>query len=127
MPKKILIVDDDPDFRDSTRSVLEAQEYLVISAPKGEEGFEKAGSEAPDAILLDVMIENDSAGLETAKNLRDDPSLSKIPVILLTGIRGAEQLLASYRPGENWPNVKAALEKPVDPGLLIETIEKAMS
>ena len=127
MPKTILIVDDDPDFRDSTRSVLEAQEYLVISAPKGEEGFEKAGNEAPDAILLDVMIENDSAGLETAKNLRDDPSLSKIPVILLTGIRGADQLLASYRPGENWPNVKAALEKPVDPGLLIETIEKAMA
>ena len=127
MPKKILIVDDDPDFRDSTRSVLEAQEYLVISAPKGEEGFEKARDEAPDAILLDVMIENDSAGLETAKNLRDDPSLSKIPVILLTGIRGADQLLESYRPGENWPNVKAALEKPVDPGFLIKTIEKAMS
>ena len=126
MAKKTLIVDDDPDFTDSTRGVLESQEYLVISAPKGAEGFTMAGKEAPDGILLDVMIENDSAGLETAKKLRDDPSLSKIPVIILTGIRGADQLLESFAPGEKWPNVKAALEKPVDPGLLLKTLEKAL-
>ncbi|MBN1277807.1 MAG: response regulator [Deltaproteobacteria bacterium] len=124
MGKKILIIDDDPDFTDSTRGVLESQGYSVISAPKGAEGFVKAKNESPDGILLDVMIENDSAGLETAKKLRDDPSVSKIPVIILTGIRGADQLLASYGPGETWPNVKDALEKPVDPELLLKLLEK---
>ncbi|HOP46712.1 MAG TPA: response regulator [Desulfobacteraceae bacterium] len=126
MAKTILIIDDDPDFTESTRGVLESQGYQVISAPKGAEGFSKAQNESPDGILLDVMIENDSAGLETAKKLRDDPSVSKIPVIILTGIRGADQLLASYAPGEAWPNVKDALEKPVDPDLLLKLLEKAV-
>lgn len=126
MPVKVLIVDDDPDFSASISDILTTQGYEVISAPKGSEGFEKARQEHPDLILLDVMMEDAGAGLDSTRKLRDDASTSKIPVILLTGIRRADQLLASYAPGEKWPNVKAALEKPVDPQFLIKTIEKAL-
>jgi len=127
MTKKILIVDDDPYFISSTRKLLEESHYSIISAFNGKEGFKKAGDEQPDAIVLDVMMENAGAGLDTVKKLRDDPSTSHIPVILLTAIRKAEYLMGSFEPGESWPNVKAALEKPLPPDSLIETLEKILS
>ena len=126
MAKRILIVDDDPDFRISTTQVLEGEGYEVITTSIGSEGFEKAKTEKPDAILLDVMIEDSSAGLDTAKKLRDNAGTSGIPVILLTGIRRADQLLSSYAPGEKWPNIKAALEKPVEPGLLLNKLKESI-
>jgi CheY-like chemotaxis protein len=126
MAVTILIVDDDLEFTASTRDILEAQGYQVISAPKGSEGFARATKEKPDLILLDVMIEDAGAGLDTARKLRDEKRTSKIPVVLLTGIRRADQLLASYAPGEPWPNVKAALEKPVDPEFFIKTIKEVL-
>jgi CheY-like chemotaxis protein len=123
---KALIIDDDPEFTTSTMDVLEAQDYDVISSLKGAEGFEKACRELPDVILLDVMIEDAGAGLDTAKKLRDTPDTRQIPVVMLTGIRRADTLLSSYAPGEAWPNVKATLEKPVEPDLLIKTLHKAL-
>lgn len=121
-----LIIDDDPEFTASTTDVLEAQGYEVISALKGAEGFEKAKQQHPDLILLDVMIEDAGAGLDTAKKLRDDQDTAAIPVVMLTGVRRADSLLASYAPGEPWPNVKATLEKPVEPDVLIKTLQKAL-
>jgi len=126
MAKKILIVDDDPDFTTSTSGILEAEGFSVISASNGKEGFVKGKEENPDAILLDVMIEDAGAGLDIARRLRDDQKTARIPVILLTGIRRADQLLESYAPGEKWPNVKAALEKPVNPDYLIKTLKNAI-
>jgi len=126
MAKKILIVDDDPDFRISTTTILEWEGYEVNATSSGLEGFEKAKTEKPDAILLDVMIENSGAGLDTAKKLRDNSDTAGIPVILLTGIHRADQLLSSYAPGEKWPNIKAALEKPVEPGLLLKKIKESI-
>ncbi len=124
MTAKVLIIDDDPDLTLTTSTILEAHGYQAISASTGSEGFEKARNEKPDLILLDVMIEDAGAGLDTAKKLRDDPKTSQIPVILLTGIRRADQLLSSYAPDETWPNVKNALEKPVEPEFLIKTVKK---
>jgi twitching motility two-component system response regulator PilH len=124
MAKRILIVDDDPDFRVSTTQILEKEGFEVSATPRGSEGFEKAKTEKPDAILLDVMIENSSAGLDTARKLRDNADTVGIPVILLTGIRRADQLLSSYAPGEKWPNIKEALEKPVEPGVLIAKLKE---
>ena len=126
MSETILIIDDDPNFTASTSDILEAQGYQVISSSRGSDGFEKARNERPDVILLDVMIEDAGAGLDTAKKLRDDKDTSDIPVILLTGVRRADQLLLSYAPGETWPNVKATLEKPVAPDFFVNTLKKVL-
>lgn len=123
--KKVLLVDDDPDITLATQIVLEAHDYQMIAAPNGAAGFEKARQEKPDVILLDVMIEDAGTGLDIARKLRDDQVTAHIPVILMTSIRRADQLLSSYAPDEPWPNVKGALEKPVEPEVLIKTIKKA--
>ncbi len=80
---KILLVDDDADFIDSTRTVLESQLYEVIVAREGEEGLRKAKEEKPDLILLDIIMPVKD-GFTAAEQLKKDPELSKIPTLMLT-------------------------------------------
>jgi CheY-like chemotaxis protein len=123
---KILIVDDDNELIDATTAVLEEQGYSVISANSGTEGFTMAKIEKPDLILLDVMMENDSAGFEIARALNEDNVTKKIPVIIITGIRKAKNLPFKFEPDEDWLPVKAVLEKPVVPEMLLNAVNKAL-
>ncbi len=124
MAVSVLIIDDDLDLTGTTSDVLESHGFQTITASNGAVGFEKARKEKPSLILLDIMIENAGAGLDVARQLRDDPATADIPVVILTGIRRADQLLSSYAPEEMFPNVKVALEKPVEPEKLIEIVNK---
>jgi CheY-like chemotaxis protein len=126
MAAKILIVDNDLEYIEATAAVLQARGYQVTSAEDGEVGFEKARQEKPDAILLDVMMKHVSEGLDIAVKLRDDPQTGGIPVILVTGIHKPEFLSSSFRPEEEWPNLKATLEKPIKPDQLMRALEKVL-
>lgn len=123
---KILIVDDDVDFVDSTRALLEEQEYTVVSAYNGKDGYREAKCQHPDLMLLDVMMTHDTEGFEIANQLKDDVETSDLPVIIITGIRKAKTLPFRFEPDEDWLPVKAVLEKPVSPKELLKTIEKAL-
>lgn len=79
----ILIVDDEPNLRDSVRSILEASGYRASSACCGEEGLKKADEEHPDLILLDVVMP-DINGLEVLHRLRNNPKTESIPVVMLS-------------------------------------------
>ena len=75
---KILIVDDDMDFIESTKTVLESKPYEVIVAYEGDEGLRKAKEENPDLILLDVIMPVKD-GFTAAEQLKKDPELRKSP------------------------------------------------
>jgi CheY-like chemotaxis protein len=124
---KILIVDDDPSFVESTSALLETKGYSVISAPNGQQGCAKARSEAPDVMLLDVMMSHDTEGFETVRKLREDPQTKHLPVILITGIRKAKTLPFRFEPDEDWLPVKAVLEKPVKPDELLHSVQAALA
>lgn len=81
---KILVVDDDADFVEATKTVLESERYQVIVAYNGDEGLEKAREESPDLIILDIIMPVKD-GFSAAEQLKKDPQLSKIPVLMLTG------------------------------------------
>ena len=81
---KILVVDDDADFVEATKTVLESERYQVIVAYNGDEGLEKAREENPDLIILDIIMPVKD-GFSAAEQLKKDPQLSKIPVLMLTG------------------------------------------
>ena len=72
MAKKILLVDDDPDLVNAVRMILESKNYEVAAAYGGNEGLEKARSEKPDLIVLDVMMP-DKDGYAVCKELKADP------------------------------------------------------
>jgi len=81
--KKILIVDDEPMILELLKMRLEAANYDVVTAEDGEEALQKAKSEKPDLITLDVIMPPPN-GFQVCRTLKDDPQYKKIPVILLT-------------------------------------------
>ena len=81
---KILIVDDETSVIKIVRMSLEAHGYEVIAANDGEEGLEKAKSETPNLIILDVLIPK-MDGYEVCRLLKTDALYTNIPIILFTG------------------------------------------
>ena len=123
---KILVVDDDVDFLEAQKTLLQAKGYAVIGAPDGEEGYQKAKAEKPDLMLLDVMMTYENEGFELARKLKEDPVTKNLPVIMITGIRKAKGLPFSFEPDEDWLPVKAVIEKPVKPDELLRKVEEAL-
>lgn len=124
MGKKVLIIDDDADLVEAVEMLLEAKGYIVISANTGAEGFEMAKAQSPDLILLDAIMLHKSEGFETARNLKNDKATGGIPVVMVTGIKKEMNLPYGFKPDEDWLPVKAVLEKPVKPELLLKTVEE---
>ena len=120
---KILLVDDDKDFVEATKIVLESKPYEVIVAREGEEGLRKAREEKPDLIILDVIMPVKD-GFAAAEQLKKDPELSKIPVIMLTSFaeKGGETSIPSSRGLEL--EAEDYIDKPVEPQELLRRVEK---
>ena len=83
--KKILIVDDDRDLSDLTRSVLARGGYEVFISHDSSMGIDMAKKQKPDLILMDIMLPGMN-GAEVVKLFKADPILKDIPVIFLTGL-----------------------------------------
>jgi len=122
MAKKILVVDDDSDFREAVSTLLEAKGYKVLFADDGESGYAKAEKEKPDLILLDVMMTHRTEGFDIARRLHTDPATKEIPVITVTGISKETDVAFKYEPDEVWLPVRAVLEKPIKPEVLLRMI-----
>ena len=83
--KRILVVDDEPDFCSIVQGQLEKEGFDVELAYNGVEGMEKVQANPPDAIVLDVMMP-EKDGYEMCKELKADSKLCEIPVLLLTAV-----------------------------------------
>ena len=83
--KRILVVDDEPDFASIVQADLEREGYEVDVAYNGMEGLEKVKAAPPDAIVLDVMMP-EMDGYELCQKLKDDDDFCAIPIVLLTAV-----------------------------------------
>ena len=120
---RILLVDDDPDFVESTKIVLESKPYEVIVAVNGGEGLRKAREEKPDLILLDIIMPVED-GFTAAEQLKKDPQLANIPVLMLTSYstKGAETSIPRSRGYEL--EAEDYIDKPVKPQDLLAIVDK---
>ena len=120
---KILLVDDDADFVESTKTVLESKPYEVIVAVNGDEGLRKAREETPDLILLDIIMPVED-GFTAAEQLKKAPQLAKIPVLMLTSYstKGAETSIPRSRGYEL--EADDYIDKPVSPNELLAIVDK---
>lgn len=118
---KILLVDDDPDLVAATSIVLETK-YEVITATEGDEGLKKAKEENPDLIILDVIMPVKD-GFTAAEQLKKDPQLSEIPIIMLTSY--ADRKSETNIPVSKGMMLEAEdyIEKPVKPEELLKRVE----
>ena len=83
--KTILIVEDEPDETSYLKALFEDNGFQVITAANGREGFEKAKSQRPELVTLDISMPEES-GVRMFRDLQEDPVTSSIPVIIITGI-----------------------------------------
>lgn len=121
---KILVVDDDPDFVDATRLVLESSGYEVISAADGREGLAKVQKEMPDLVILDIMMSSVLDGLSMSRKMHDDPNLRKIPIIMVTSIANTDY--AVLFPTDEYIHIDGFMSKPISPDKLLDAIEREL-
>lgn len=122
---RILVIDDDPVFVESTKTVLESRDYQVLTAPDGDIGLQKVREEKPDLILLDIIMPTQD-GFHVCEEIKKDPQLADIPVVMLTSF--------AQKKGETNIPVSAGLEleaegyidKPVEPEELLRYVGKML-
>jgi CheY-like chemotaxis protein len=121
---KILVIDDDPDFVNAARIVLEKEGHAIIRAANGREGFQKAKEESPDLVILDVMMDSVLDGVSASRMLNDDPSTAKIPIIMVTSISSTSY--AELFPTDEYLHVRTFLSKPIRPADLAKQVNRLL-
>lgn len=127
---KVLIIDDDPDIVEAVRLILESSGHTVEEAPDGASGLRKVKEFGPDLIILDVMMESDSAGFHVAYQLRSqDPAseyaaYSKVPILMLTAIGKQRGMAFSPETDQEFLPVDEFVEKPIQPADLLEKVAR---
>ena len=125
MPK-ILVVDDDPDLVETVSMMLESNNYEVVAAYGGKEGLEKVRTENPDAVVLDVMMP-DLDGFKVCEQIKGDPKLRDIPVLLLTAV-ASQMHKTKYNPRMGMETeADDYVDKPVEPDEIIRRVEKLLA
>lgn len=123
MTKKLLMIDDDPDFVSGIQAILATGDYEVDVAYNPKDGLRALQSKKYDLLLLDIMMGRGAEGIMIARKLRKDPKLREMPVLIITGIR---EQIAFLFPGEpihpRFVDVDELVEKPVEPKLLLDKV-----
>ncbi len=122
--KKILIVDDERDVLTYFEAVFQDNGYDTVSAEDGIEGFERAKSEKPDLIVLDVTMPKQS-GLKTYRQLKRHAALKNIPVIIVAAVIDSFKVLLDELEEPELP--KGIFNKPIDPQALLKVVSEILS
>ena len=117
MNKKVLIIDDEADVRTYLTTLLKKHGFHTVTAENGQVGLDMARQEKPDLITLDLMMPNQS-GTDFYRNMIKEDDLEATPVIVVSGLAGRH--LAVRKPA-------AVFDKPIDPVLFMEAVNKALS
>lgn len=117
MSKKILIVDDDPDFVQASRMVLEHAGYEVISAANGDEGLERVSEDRPDLVILDIIMQTVLDGLHVSQRMAESDEDKDIPILMVTSIANTDY--ASLFPTDEYIHIDDFVSKPIAPDKLL--------
>jgi DNA-binding response OmpR family regulator len=121
---KILIVDDDPDFVEATRMVLESAGYDVTTAADGDEGLLKVREQSPDLVILDVIMKTVLDGLNMSQEMANDPTQHDTPILMVTSI--ANRDYAALFPTDEYIHIDGFVSKPVAPEELLERVSNML-
>jgi two-component system, cell cycle response regulator DivK len=128
MPKKILIVDDEPDMVTFLSALLEDEGFMTITASDGEEGIEKVKTEKPDLVSLDLLMPN-KTGIRMFREMRKDEEIKHTPVVMVTGFGKDDVPSMDFKEWIQQRAIKppeAYIEKPVNKEMLLAAIKKAL-
>jgi len=123
--KKILLVDDDEDFVEIHRMILEPK-YEVTVAYSAQEAWEKIRAGQFDLFIFDIMMEERDSGFSLTYSVRDDEHLKAIPIMLLTSAPKVTGFAFDLERDQDWLKVDALMEKPVQAQELLKKVEELL-
>lgn len=132
MPKQlpiIMLIDDDLDFIEMNKVILESKGYRVVSAQDPQDAWEKMAREKPAVVITDLMMEALDSGFSFSKQIKNDPRFKDVPIIILTSVnsqygfdfhpRSSEELAAM--------SADAFFEKPIPAKAMLEKVEELIA
>lgn len=122
MAKKIMVIEDDKDIRDTIVYILEEQEYEVVSSGDSKI-LTKLNDHKPDLILIDNWLtewKSDATGQELSKELKTNPKTKHIPIIIISAVSNIKQIAEDGL-------ADSYLQKPFDMDALIDMVKKFVS
>lgn len=124
---RILVVDDDPDFVKVTKRILDSRGYEVETASSGAQALKmmRSGSVKPDLVLLDIMMDYITDGLDVSNAIQRDPQLKDIPVIMVTSLTGVKS--QEIFPSDQRVAVSGWLSKPVRAQSLLKAVQDSLA
>jgi CheY-like chemotaxis protein len=122
---RILVVDDDPDFVEVTRTILAADGYDVATAADGAGAIAEMRKVKPDLVILDVMMSSILDGLDVSRQMSGDAKLKGVPIVMVSSISATEHAAAfptdEYLPVDSW------ISKPVKADELRATVRRLLA
>jgi Lrp/AsnC family transcriptional regulator, regulator for asnA, asnC and gidA len=123
-PPTVLVVDDDPDFVETTRYVLESSGLKVTAAADGDQALAAMRREQPDLVILDVMMSGVLDGVHASHRIRADQRLKRIPVLMVSSITSSDY--AGMFPTDEYLPVDNFVSKPVNPSQLLAEVKRLL-
>jgi CheY-like chemotaxis protein len=124
---RILLVDNDVDFIDLNKAVLENSGFDIVVAYSSRECMDKVRFEQPDLIVLDLMMESHDSGFGVARQLKADPIWKKIPILMITAVKSETGYDFSQDLDGYWMKTDSYLNKPVAPDDLVKKIQELLA
>jgi CheY-like chemotaxis protein len=126
---KVLLVDDDPDFLEQYRLVLEEMGFTVVTAQSRDDALEVSRREVPDAFVLDLMMERPDSGARLARALRRDPRFRGAPIVMLTSVVEVARFEFQRNPEAvlGWMKADAWFDKPASMEEVAATLRRLLA
>lgn len=122
---KILLVDNDPDFINAIKKILETKKYSVFTAYNAEDGLQMSKNEEPDLIIIDYMLPDISDGKSLILDIRKNADLANTPVMIMTSLLGITDIdIEKIIRNPSWMNIKPVTDKTVLPEVFVDKVEK---
>jgi chemosensory pili system protein ChpA (sensor histidine kinase/response regulator) len=124
----ILIVDDDYDFLEINRHILEKAGFRVATASSPAQAMERIAGERPDLVITDLMMSEVDSGFSLSRLLRDDPATAAVPIIMSTSVTTALGLDFTPRSAADLASMKvdAYFDKPLDAAALVAKVRELL-
>jgi CheY-like chemotaxis protein len=128
--KLILVVEDEPDEASYLTALFEDNGYATATAPDGSQAMARARKRKPDLITLDMSMPEKS-GVKLYRELREDPELASVPVLVVTGVAGhgrkAEDFEKFLSSRKEVPPPEGFVAKPIDRNKLLESVSRLLA
>jgi len=122
--KRILIVDDDPDFSTAIQIILSSANYDVSVAGNVKDGMQAIEDKIPDLILLDVMMEKYDDGFNMCYDLKHDDRYRSIPVIIITAVTEVTGLKFNPETDGEYLDAEDYVQKPISAEALLDKVKR---